>query len=647
MIEAQPSAIPYVPTPCPAGFSALTAAAKADVRRRLFRCGLAASLDHTLRLAYSAQDRNAEVMEGHVMRATVHVWCFLEAEIMPLLPPTAAHVSSVLDQGGGSSSTSSGGHGSSSGGGGSSGEERHHLGLVHTLSKRAAVVGRELEAMSRAPTPSTRGLVTGDEGPDLLSEVAPLLLGLNTAMGSLQDGIAAAARTAQGAAAAGPSGGEQGTSGPEEAVMELARETLALAARAACDLGASLAWELARDATAEAAAVVGAEGEAEVKMDGRGNMAAGVVVSAANARTAAAERVATDTEGDQLEGREAEEEEEGKGGSARTVDEEGDDNVEARDGPASPRHDMKKGVGEVLYRMMYLCREPSPLCPAQLLACQPHRLLAAACALAAALPNNTGKHRSHLRLCVANIVTILSAREELSGCMRCWLAPPPGVSYSSAGICGEPYTCAGCLAKPVHAAMQHGLWLTPTLAVPAVALLKVAAGEVTLPQGAPCYGGGGASGSGSGGGGGGGVSGAADAAFQQCAKAMAEYFQVMDDQSVYGTQEAVLPDGSWASRLQAELGADGRPPPSAPSGALPPPLALPPSLARALPRLRVCSNPRCGNFGGQCEDALPFKQCGGCRAVRYCGKDCQGAHWREVHKSECKALRLEKGDAVA
>ncbi len=67
-------------------------------------------------------------------------------------------------------------------------------------------------------------------------------------------------------------------------------------------------------------------------------------------------------------------------------------------------------------------------------------------------------------------------------------------------------------------------------------------------------------------------------------------------------------------------------------------LALPPSRAGALPLLRVCGNPRCSNFGMECEGVLPLKQCGGCRAVRYCGADCQRAHWREGHRAECKAL---------
>ncbi len=80
------------------------------------------------------------------------------------------------------------------------------------------------------------------------------------------------------------------------------------------------------------------------------------------------------------------------------------------------------------------------------------------------------------------------------------------------------------------------------------------------------------------------------------------------------------------------------PPPPQLSPPLPPPLALPPSLAGALPRLRVCGGPGCANFAGPCEGALPLKQCGGCRAARYCGADCQRAHWREGHRAECRAL---------
>ncbi len=51
---------------------------------------------------------------------------------------------------------------------------------------------------------------------------------------------------------------------------------------------------------------------------------------------------------------------------------------------------------------------------------------------------------------------------------------------------------------------------------------------------------------------------------------------------------------------------------------------------------RVCGNPECVNFEGDAEGALKFRRCGGCGAVRYCGADCQRAHWRAGHREECK-----------
>ncbi len=43
------------------GVKKLPAAARADVVRRMRRCGLAASLDHALRLLFSAQDAGLQV----------------------------------------------------------------------------------------------------------------------------------------------------------------------------------------------------------------------------------------------------------------------------------------------------------------------------------------------------------------------------------------------------------------------------------------------------------------------------------------------------------------------------------------------------------------------------------------------------------
>jgi ankyrin repeat protein len=41
-----------------------------------------------------------------------------------------------------------------------------------------------------------------------------------------------------------------------------------------------------------------------------------------------------------------------------------------------------------------------------------------------------------------------------------------------------------------------------------------------------------------------------------------------------------------------------------------------------------CSNPACASAG--------IKKCTGCKEVRYCGQECQLAHW-PAHKADCKA----------
>jgi hypothetical protein len=41
-----------------------------------------------------------------------------------------------------------------------------------------------------------------------------------------------------------------------------------------------------------------------------------------------------------------------------------------------------------------------------------------------------------------------------------------------------------------------------------------------------------------------------------------------------------------------------------------------------------CSNPGCSGAG--------LKKCTGCKQARYCGQECQLAHWK-AHKADCKA----------
>ncbi len=53
--------------------------------------------------------------------------------------------------------------------------------------------------------------------------------------------------------------------------------------------------------------------------------------------------------------------------------------------------------------------------------------------------------------------------------------------------------------------------------------------------------------------------------------------------------------------------------------------------------LSLCANPRCDRLEGDSEAGRPVLRCGGCRAVTYCCRECQAAHWKEGgHKEECK-----------
>jgi len=48
--------------------------------------------------------------------------------------------------------------------------------------------------------------------------------------------------------------------------------------------------------------------------------------------------------------------------------------------------------------------------------------------------------------------------------------------------------------------------------------------------------------------------------------------------------------------------------------------------------------PPCSNSG--CSKVV-ILQCSKCKAVKYCGKDCQKSHWNESHKKQCKHIVID------
>ncbi len=549
-----------------AGLKTLSAAAQADVRRRLHRCGLAASLDHALRLAFSAQDSGQTAMATELHPALMLIATLNSMSLAPMFPPAAA-------SGGGGVS----GGGRAEGGGGvaaaSTCGEESQVGCLYTLSKRANMLARALEAWTGAA-----GVAAGDErrqGNALTRQqvtawATQVLALLAAAVGGVEGDVRELVAAARREAVAGAVGGEGFAGHGSDAAwradaecVDEAHEALALAAQAASNLAAPLAGALAADLAAAALA------------SGRGR---------------------------QLQ--------------------------------LSQMQEMGiMCLCDFLRCAVQWWRYPLLLPPAQLMACQPHRLLAAACALAAALPNAMRTLKNRLGLQVSDLLTTVSAHKTLSSQVRSWLVSVPAPAGSASACSGSSGsegggldTCAGCLAASVRSAVRHTL--APE-AVIAEALLRAAeASTQSLGQGGP---GGDADGEGEPDGG----------SFQRCAEAMAEAVWARMDNS---PAPAGPEQGSLCRELIEQVlreyaeGGIVLLLPSAPVGALPPPLVLQPRRAGTLPRLRVCGNPRCSNFGGECEAGLALKKCGGCQAVRYCGAECQRAHWREGHRAECKAL---------
>ncbi len=559
--------IPCWSCPRSPGSGALPPAVQADVRRRLHRCCLAASLDRTLRLAYGAQQGVQSRAASELEQGVKAVVLILSMRVLPMSLPNAVSGACSTGQARGSKGRSSGSGGSSGGnnGDGDGGQpDGSYLGLLHTLSKWAAVLPRALEPGAEPECGSAVGHGGGSKHQRQRFMVhAPLTvrtlaLLLSEVEEEVQRRLAEKTRLIAEAGGCGADG-----DAIDAELMDEVQETMALAARAMTSLAASLAFALAAD-LAEAAAA---------------------------------------------------------GGPA---------------GPLPYAEGLFVSVGIVLTCTTRWWSCPQLLPPAQLLACQPHRLLAGACALAAALPNqHPADSRKRLSKGSACLVVTMASHEALSGRVRGWLAPPPpapsctGTSSSSSSggpwSCMQPDSCAGCLTAPVRSAAWHARSFDRSYAGCLMGLLGIAAGELRAvalagdvpgsPHGAE-------------------ATQQPDGGFRRFAL---ELVGAKDASHLCsGNSKLLWPDGSVVYDRQLVQLAACLPKP-APS-ALPLPLAVPPGRGAVLPRLRVCGNPRCGNFAGECESVLPLKQCGGCRTVRYCGADCQRAHWREGHRVECKVM---------
>ncbi len=99
-----------------------------------------------------------------------------------------------------------------------------------------------------------------------------------------------------------------------------------------------------------------------------------------------------------------------------------------------------------------------------------------------------------------------------------------------------------------------------------------------------------------------------------------------------GGLAAAVPDpavyeGAWSSEVAAQL--------------------VPPHSVCAALGLRLCGNPRCEALSGVSELAVPLGgACTRCRAVWYCGRGCQAAHWRAGgHREVCAAAGAAEGAA--
>ncbi|KAG2488162.1 hypothetical protein HYH03_013305 [Edaphochlamys debaryana] len=260
-----------------------------------------------------------------------------------------------------------------------------------------------------------------------------------------------------------------------------------------------------------------------------------------------------------------------------------------------------------LHHVSALCAAPGSRAEARLLACQPHRLIAAACKLLitwqiAGTPYEDTRHSGNLRKDLSFAALQLAAHPLLSARVRRWLVP---AGRGQAEAAGGGVEAAGAGAEATGAEAGGGT-----------------GGRGTTEEAE------------------------ADAAFRSGATELLRWAKSVvaggSLQPLRVPKELLWRPGDVISSPEEARRAAA----AALRAPLPPPLAAPPE-GRALLKLRVCGFPGCASFGGRSEGGLALKQCGGCKAVRYCGPGCQRAHWREGHKSECGAVSEAAARAAA
>ncbi|KXZ43991.1 hypothetical protein GPECTOR_76g814 [Gonium pectorale] len=586
------------------GFRSLGAASREELSGRLQRCGLGASLDRALRLAFTSLDRGvaavaptgSEVLTAASARACTLIPYFvgriLRTGLLSVLSPSAGDGTATAAAEGGQRGRQA---------------VAGTAGMLVTAVKRARALTALLEGLAASAA------ATRSPAPEVLESGAKVLYcvlwgarALRLQMRERAAGPAAAPASACSEPACG-GGGEGPAAG-----LEPGRGLLALALRSACGLGTQLAFAVSFLMRQPVGAAGGGTG-AHAASSPNSTLGTLEVRFAAGCTAFCLDQLAATGRPDAL------------GGS---------------------------------------------LTAQQLLACQPHRLLAAAAAMLCAAPASGPSHTLQLNAEVRGMkralaqgltsaLVTLPARPELSDRIQAWLElPQPLTAAFASGRAGRqatrwaarvgddrgaPPTDHSCLFALLQAAVTWAAALEAHSASSGILALLYSVSRVAREaRGRGSSGSSGESGASGGGG-----------TLQQVAASMMEDIKCAHDLIREVDLDCELPpiveqppgvkDFVEGLRALDHPAQEGLFLMTVLINSLPPPLAVPAMEETApLGRLRMCGNPRCVNFSGACEAELGLRQCAGCRVVRYCGAACQRADWQQ-HRAACADVKAATG----